>query len=185
MKLEQLEITRSFNVNSFREYLKGLFFNCGIKKKDTVFIFSDNDILEESFIEDINNILSSGEVPNMYSNEELQGIRDELKKEQMKVGSSSAGFKEEKFETVEGSYEFFVSRVRDSLHIVLCMSPIGSSLRNYCRMYPGLVNNTMIDWFQKWPENALTEVANKFVRDMEFTEELSGKLSLCLLLHAH
>jgi len=39
------------------------------------------------------------------------------------------------------------------------MSNTGDNLRNYTRMYPGLVNNTTTIWFSKWPLPALKEVA--------------------------
>jgi len=44
-------------------------------------------------------------------------------------------------------YQFFISRVREKLHIVLCMSPVGDSFRSRCRMFPSLVNCCTIDWF--------------------------------------
>ena len=60
------------------------------------------------------------------------------------------------------------------------MSPIGQAFRNYCRMYPALINNTAIDWFLGWPEDALTEVALKFIGQMG----LSPKSTKALLSHA-
>jgi dynein heavy chain len=39
------------------------------------------------------------------------------------------------------------------------MSKTGDNLRNYTRMYPGLVNNTTTIWFHRWPKDALLEVA--------------------------
>ena len=57
----------------------------------------------------------------------------------------------------------FVDRVRDFLHIVLCMSPVGDNLRVNCRQFPSLINCTTIDWFHQWPAIALTEVAMKFL----------------------
>lgn len=57
-------------------------------------------------------------------------------------------------------------RVRENLHVVLAMSPIGENFRNRTRMYPGLVNCTTIDWFQQWPADALVEVATKFIQDI-------------------
>jgi dynein heavy chain len=58
----------------------------------------------------------------------------------------------------------FVSNVRDNLHIVLALSPVGEKLRNRCRMFPSLVNCCAIDWFDRWPEEALYSVALKEYR---------------------
>jgi hypothetical protein len=30
-------------------------------------------------------------------------------------------------------------------------------------MYPALINNTTIDWFMGWPDDALFEVAQNFI----------------------
>lgn len=46
--------------------LKRLYFQAGVTNKPTVFLFTDTQVVEEIFLEDINNILSSGEVPNLY-----------------------------------------------------------------------------------------------------------------------
>jgi len=50
------------------------------------------------------------------------------------------------------------------------MSPAGYRLGNRVRMYPPLVNNTTIDWFNEWPEEALLGVAENLMRDTEFVE---------------
>jgi dynein heavy chain len=60
-------------------------------------------------------------------------------------------------------YAYFIDRVRDHLHMVLCMSPVGDGLRERCRMYPALVNCTSIDWFSEWPDVALREVSARFL----------------------
>jgi dynein heavy chain, axonemal len=61
-------------------------------------------------------------------------------------------------------------RVRDNVHLVLAMSPIGDALRNRMRMYPALVSCTTIDWLQQWPADALVEVANKFLADVRLDD---------------
>ena len=45
--------------------------SAGLKDNPIVFLFSDTQIKEESFLEDINNILNSGDVPNIYAQDEL------------------------------------------------------------------------------------------------------------------
>ena len=45
-------------------------------------------------------------------------------------------------------WNFFVERVREQMHVVLAMSPIGDAFRTRIRMFPSLVNCCTIDWFQ-------------------------------------
>lgn len=52
----------------------------------------------------------------------------------------------------DGCYTAFVNRVRDNLHLVLAMSPVGEAFRSRCRQFPSLINCTTIDWFSAWPE---------------------------------
>lgn len=56
-------------------------------------------------------------------------------------------------------YKFFINRVRNNLHVVMSMSPVGDAFRRRCRMFPSLVNCTTIDWFTSWPTEALYSVA--------------------------
>lgn len=45
------------------------------------------------------------------------------------------------------------------------MSPAGETLRRRCRNFPGLVNNTVIDWFFPWPQEALKAVAERLLEE--------------------
>lgn len=54
--------------------LKRLYFAAGVENKETVFLFMDTQVVEESFLEDINNILSSGEVSNLYKPDEFEEV---------------------------------------------------------------------------------------------------------------
>lgn len=57
------------------------------------------------------------------------------------------------------------------------ISKAGDNLRNYCRMYPGLVNNTTMIWFMPWPNEALVEVANQSLSKLPFDEETRKAVS--------
>ena len=91
-------------------------------------------------------------MPNLFGKDEIGGIVDEVR-----AAGKAAGVGE----TQDALYAFFLERVRTNLHIVLCLSPIGELFRARCRMFPGLVNCTTIDWFVDWPDDALFEVAQK------------------------
>jgi len=56
--------------------------------------------------------------------------------------------------------------------MVICFSPIGASLRNRIRDFPSIVNCTTIDWFSEWPPDALEAVAEKFLGEIEMSQEV-------------
>jgi dynein heavy chain len=46
----------------------------GGEGKSTLFLFSDTEIKDESFVEDINMVLNTGHVPNLYAPDEKTEI---------------------------------------------------------------------------------------------------------------
>ena len=106
----------------------------------------------------INDLLASGEIPGLFPDDELEnvinGIRNEVKE---------AGIQD----TKENCWSFFIDRVRRQLKVVLCFSPVGSTLRVRARKFPALVNCTSIDWFHEWPNEALVSVSYRFLCEAE------------------
>lgn len=152
----QIEVTKKYKVQDFREDLKTLYTMVGVQNKTISFVFKDNQVAEEVFLEIINNMLSVGEVPNLFKADELEDIKNAL---------TAAAAKAKIMQTSEAMIAFFMERARSNLHIIMCMSPIGDQFRTYIRQYPALVNNTTIDWFHAWPEKALHAVANKYLQN--------------------
>lgn len=56
----QIELTRNYDHSSFHDDLRKLYFAAGAKGENTAFLFTDSQIIQEEFLEDINNILNSG-----------------------------------------------------------------------------------------------------------------------------
>jgi dynein heavy chain len=162
MSTFSIEITKNYRLLEFREDIKKLYQQAGCENKKVVFLLNDTQIKAESFLEDVNNILSSGVVPNLFLKDEVPPILDAVRKPAIQAG---------KDETSDALWNFFIDRVRSNLHVILAMSPIGDSLRYRCRMYPGLVNSTTIDWFHVWPAEALQEVAAKFLAEVPFPDD--------------
>jgi dynein heavy chain, axonemal len=73
-----IQISKNYRMTEFREDLKELYRVAGGQNKPTVFLFDETQIKYEEFLEDINNILTSGEVPNLFGKDELPGLCDEV-----------------------------------------------------------------------------------------------------------
>lgn len=137
----------------------------GGKGNPTSFIFTDNSIKEEAFLEDINNILNTGEVPNIFPPDEKAEVQDSVRKAAKEENRCLEG-------TPSQLFAYFVERCQQNLHIVLCFSPIGDSFRNRVRNFPSLVNCTTIDWFSEWPRDALQSVAERFLGEIEMEDDV-------------
>ncbi|KAM4603925.1 LOW QUALITY PROTEIN: dynein axonemal heavy chain 6-like [Polymixia lowei] len=135
----QIELSRGYDYDSFHQDLRKLYKMAGVEGKDMVFLFTDTQIVVEEFLEDINNMLNSGEVPNLFEKDELEQVLAATRPK-----AKEAGINESNRDEV---FQLFISRVREKLHIVLCMSPVGDAFRSRCRMFPSLVNCCTIDWF--------------------------------------
>ena len=118
----QIEVTKRYKTVEFREDLKVLYYKIGVENKPTAFLFNDTQVAEENFMEILNNMLSVGEVANLYKPDEFEDIKTHLEK---------AAAKAHIVPTPEAMFAFFMDRCRSNLHLVLCLSPIGNDFRYY------------------------------------------------------
>lgn len=163
-----IETTRSYSPNDFREDIKGMMMNVARNVgRGHVFLFSDTQLVKDSFLEDINNILNTGEVPNLFASEEQEEIISLTR-----PLAKAAG----KVDARDCIWQHFVQVIRDSLHIVLAFSPVGDGFRARCRQFPSIINCTTIDWYDSWPSDALTSVAERYYRDVPKELDITGIL---------
>ncbi len=158
----QVEITKRFGPNDFKDFIKQLMFRAGIEGDNVCFLFSDTQIINEAFLEDVNNVLNTGEIPNLFEADEQKDIIDKVRPVVIKM---------KRIDSPDVINATFIERVRDNLHIVLGMSPVGDALRFRCRNLPSLVNCCTLDWFSRWPEDALLYVSSEFLKELELPSE--------------
>jgi dynein heavy chain len=140
--LKRIEISKNYGQTEWRDDLKLILREAGSGDKPVVFLFSDTQIKSEAYVEDINNMLNSGEVPNIFANDEKVAICEAVRPfAKAKFGQRDAGTM-----TPLQLYNYFLQRVRTRLHIILAFSPIGDAFRDRLRLFPSLVNCCAIDW---------------------------------------
>ena len=173
-KMFQIEVVKGYNMLNWREDVKEVLLQCGADNKATTFLFTDTQIINEQMLEDINGILNSADVPNLYKKEDFEIIMEVGEKECLARNIQP---------TTMNNFSCFVNRVRSNVHMVIAMSPLGEVFRNRIRKFPSLVNCSTLDWFTEWPEEALREVATGDLSDADFT--LGDQLKNCVEMFVH
>ncbi|KAJ3657289.1 hypothetical protein Zmor_009105 [Zophobas morio] len=175
----QIEISKTYGMFEWRDDIKGLMLNSGVYRRETVFLFSDTQIKTETFLEDLNNVLNSGDVPNIYQPDELDKIFQEMKGVVQELGLTA---------TKSNLFAAYQKTVRANLHTVVTMSPIGDIFRARLRQFPALVNCCTIDWFSEWPDTALQSVALQFLEEISELNlnrrTIEGIVMVCQFMHA-
>ena len=159
--------------SKWREQLRELIIDYALTGKETVFFLSDSQISDDFYLEDINNMLNNGEIPNLLDSNNLQTYKENIPAEftmNKKLNSDS--------EILASLVELCKAKI----HFVICMSPIGESFRKRILMFPSLVNCTTIDWFLPWPEEGLSAVAEHYLADYKDVNQsyLNNIIKICV-----
>jgi len=120
---------------------------------------TDAEIKSETFLEAINSMLATGEIPGLIPKDEKDVFCLECKNVYVKEMGGTKGMEPSLLEL----WNFFINRVKDQLHMILAFSPVGSKFRERAQQFPSLFSQCSIDWFLPWPEDALVAVSSKLL----------------------
>ncbi|XP_030250577.1 dynein heavy chain 11, axonemal isoform X3 [Sparus aurata] len=157
----QITLSKGYSIQDLKIDLAGLFLKTGVKNQHVALLLTDAQIPDERFLVIINDLLASGEIPELFSEEEIEGILSGVRAEVRALGL---------LDSRENGWRFFTDRVRRQLTVILCLSPVGSALSVRARRFPALIQCTTIDWFHPWTSDALQSVSYRFIQEIEGIE---------------
>jgi dynein heavy chain 2 len=111
-----------------------------------------------AFLETLNSLLSSGEATGVFTNEEIEPLLTPIREMMREEG----GYRT--------PYDFFVSRVKKYLHIILCMDPGHHAFLYRCESNPALYSKCAVIWMGEWRTSTLKVIPTL----MEGVKELVG-----------
>uniref|UniRef100_H0X4M8 Dynein axonemal heavy chain 17 n=1 Tax=Otolemur garnettii TaxID=30611 RepID=H0X4M8_OTOGA len=166
----QITLKKGYGIPDLKLDLAAQYIKSAVKNVPSVFLMTDSQVAEEQFLVLINDLLASGEIPGLFTDEELENIISSMRPQVKSLGMN---------DTRETCWKFFIDKVRRQLKVILCFSPVGSVLRVRARKFPAVVNCTAINWFHEWPEDALVSVSARFLEETEgIQREVKASISL-------
>lgn len=155
-------ISGNYSLNNFKEDLQKMYMKAGVKGEGLMFLFTDSQIVDEKMLVFINDLLSSGEIPDLFPQEQKDEIVNAMRGETKALGL---------IDTTENCWNTFIQRVKQNLHMVFTASPVGENFRVRSQRFLATVTSTVIDWFQPWPESSLFSVAKKFLDEIDLGDD--------------
>lgn len=119
--------------------------------------------------------MNNGEIPNLYNLEDLNGIQEAIKEANKSNPTMKA-----LLEDNNAIFSLFTTQAKNGIHCVLTFSPVGDEFKTRLRMFPSLVNCCTIDWFLPWPTDALTSVAQYFLKKVDDLPQVDGLVTICV-----
>eukprot|EP00340_Litonotus_pictus_P012496 CAMPEP_0170538444 /NCGR_PEP_ID=MMETSP0209-20121228/103311_1 /TAXON_ID=665100 ORGANISM="Litonotus pictus, Strain P1" /NCGR_SAMPLE_ID=MMETSP0209 /ASSEMBLY_ACC=CAM_ASM_000301 /LENGTH=3072 /DNA_ID=CAMNT_0010840135 /DNA_START=28 /DNA_END=9246 /DNA_ORIENTATION=- len=164
-KIRGKDEVEDYQRKDWQEDIKTLFIQTGLRRESTVFVIKDNSINEESYYVDLNCIISSGIVYNLFTNDEKIDLISQLRNireiEEMNLPDDQAVWKT------------FIEVAMSHMRIIICLNPLNEKFTKTLRTFPAFINNTYIDWFLNWPEPALYELAKRELMQIKGLEKFA------------
>ncbi|XP_008947613.1 PREDICTED: dynein heavy chain 9, axonemal-like, partial [Merops nubicus] len=176
LEVFQITLRKGYGIPDLKADLANLYLKAGVKNVGTVFLMTDAQVADEQFLVLVNDFLASGEIPDLFSDDEVEDIINSVRSEVKGQGL---------VDSRETCWKFFIERVRRQLKVALCFSPVGTKLRVRSRRFPAIIGCVAIDWFQEWPREALESVSLRFLRETEILEDSVKDSISKFMAHVH
>ncbi|KAF1521633.1 Cytoplasmic dynein 2 heavy chain 1, partial [Eudyptes sclateri] len=156
------KISRGYELKQFKNDLKYVMELAGIEAQQVVLLLEDYQFVHSTFLEMINSLLSSGEVPGLYKIEELEPLLSPLKDQASQDGFTGPIF------------NYFTYRIQQNLHVVLIMDSTNLNFTINCESNPALYKKCQVLWMEAWSESSMKKIPEMLLYDSD-EQEKTGK----------
>eukprot|EP00463_Aulacantha_scolymantha_P006667 TRINITY_DN874_c0_g1_i1.p1 TRINITY_DN874_c0_g1~~TRINITY_DN874_c0_g1_i1.p1 ORF type:complete len:366 (+),score=68.80 TRINITY_DN874_c0_g1_i1:174-1271(+) len=168
MNVFQIKVHKNYKSEDFDTDLRHLLTRSGCNNEKISFIFDESNVLDSAFLERMNSLLASGEVPGLFEGTDRQALMEECK---MASARENLGLTKE-----DELYKYFCSEIQKNLHVVFTMNPSNEDFSNRNETAPALYNRCVIDWFGEWSSTALYQVGHEFTLKLQLSDLPNGQI---------
>jgi dynein heavy chain 1, cytosolic len=162
LNIFQIKAHSRYGMDDFNEDLRGVMRRVGVDGEKVCFIFDESNVLSSGFIEAINALLASGEIPGLFDGDEYASLMSAVRDSALRDGVI--------LDSEEEMWRHFTNIVQKNLHVVFTVNPSGGDWKNRSTTSPALFNRCVVDWFGTWDNKAMAEVGKEFTMRLDMGE---------------
>ena len=106
----QVQLRKGYSVADLKAELAQLYTKAGLKSIGLVFLMSDAEVADEKFLVLINDLLASGEIPDLFADDEVENIINGVRNEVKGLGIEDSR---------DNCWNFFIDKVRRTLKVIV------------------------------------------------------------------
>ena len=153
MEVVTLNMTRDYSLKTFRNDLRAVIQRCGVQNERITLLLEDHCLIHDTFLQMINSLVSCGEVPGLFTQEELEPMLNPLREE-----ASVDGF-------MKGVYAYFLNRINNNLRVCLIMDPRNILFASRCQANPALLTCCSVLWMGTWTNDGTRTMCKVVLKD--------------------
>lgn len=158
MKIYTPKINKSYGVKQFKNDLKQVLQQAGIEGQQMIILLEDHQLVDPSFLEMINSLLSAGEIPGLYNPEELEPMLAPIRED----------WSQENFRGTV--LQYFAKRIKTNLHVVLIMDYSNPNFSLNCESNPAFYKECSVQWLERWSKKTMIKAPTLMLQiESEFT----------------
>ncbi|KAL7696985.1 dynein heavy chain [Lotmaria passim] len=148
-----LNMTQDYALKQFRLDLRSFIQRATSQNTPMVLLLEDHNIVDEAFLEYINSLLSSGEVPGLFTQEEMEAMLSAIRDDAASDGHMGP------------IYTYFVERLQRNLRVALLMDPRHELFLIRLQSNPALMSRCELLWMGTWSSEMTKTICKTALKD--------------------
>lgn len=146
IKVFNPKTSSAYTLKHFSNDLKQVLQWAAVDDEQVVLIVEDFQMLQETFLQYLNSILSSGNIPGLFTPQEFDQFSGNLRNSALQDG-------------YDGSlHSYFAYKVKQNLRLAIIMDLTNPEFGSRIASNPSLYKHCTVIWKDSWPRNMLLQV---------------------------
>uniref|UniRef100_A0A0N4ZU30 Cytoplasmic dynein 2 heavy chain 1 n=1 Tax=Parastrongyloides trichosuri TaxID=131310 RepID=A0A0N4ZU30_PARTI len=160
IKIFSPKTTSNYGIKQFFNDLKIIIGWASVENQQVLLRLENHQLTSNVFLEAINSLLTSGTIPGLFSQQELDGLVSQLNDL-----ASQEGYRKD-------LYSFLAYKVKQNLHIAVILNVDNQDFDKVLSSNPALYKDCSVIWKESWNDSTLRAIPSLMLKKIKFNETI-------------